>query len=106
MSITTDVFDEHEDVVVSIEKNKYTISNDAFQIVRPDDSTLSVIVKHRKEKVLDIRFLNDQIIRVYGHFRYPDAHDVIADENGVENEPVTLSNGCADNAGKALFGFH
>lgn len=105
MSISTDVFDERDDIVVSINRNRYRVSNDAFEIDHPDESTLSVVLKHRQEKVLDIRFLNEHIIRIYGHFRYPDAHDVVADENGLTYAPLTLGDGCAENARMALFDF-
>lgn len=106
IAISTDIFDEHDDVVVSIEKNKFTISNDVFQVEYPDHSTLNVIIKHHKEKVLDIRFLNKNAIRIYGHFHYPDAPDIIADETGIHRRPMNITGGCLHDAVfGALFGF-
>lgn len=94
VAVTFDIYDENENVVAAIEKNQVTISNDAFDVRRPDASTLTVIIKHKKETVLSARFLNKQAIRIYGHFRYPHALDVIASEDGLMVGGDHITGGC------------
>jgi hypothetical protein len=82
VGITVDIYDSQQNIVVSIVNNKIiNISNDAFDVIHPDLSTLTITIKRKKERVLDVRFLNDHAIRILGHFRYPNASDMVATED-------------------------
>jgi len=70
IAVTTDVIDENDDAVVEIVKNHFTVTNDAFKVSRPDLSTLSVVIKHHKQEVLNIRYSNPRMLRINGIFRY------------------------------------
>ena len=52
-------------------------------VERPDASTLTVVIKQIKEKILDMRFLNKHAIRILGHFHYPGSPDLVATESEV-----------------------
>jgi hypothetical protein len=104
LAVTTDIYDENENILVSIEKNHFIVTNDAFEITHPDRSTLVVVVKHQKEKVLDIRFLNKRAIRIWGHFRYPNAPDLVASQEELRlgNLRLAGSGNCATDPGPGL----
>ena len=105
IAVSADVFNEKDDAVVSIEDNKFTISDEAFQVEKPDASTLRVTVKHRKETVLDIRYLNKYAVRVLGHFYYA-GQDVLVKDTGVVANPGDrkIHDSCFGNA-KSMFTF-
>jgi len=83
IALTTEIFDANEDVVVAIDENAYTISDSAFQVqTSPDRSSLAVVIKHHRERVLDVKYLNDKMIRIWGHFRFPGL-ELTANEDGI-----------------------
>jgi hypothetical protein len=109
IAVTTDVYDKNNDVVVSITKNKYTISDDAFEVEHPNSSTLQVWIKHEKEKVLDVQFVNKRVVKVLGHF-YWGGRDLIAtDTDVVFHTPQTvdghLGANCIEVDSKQVTGF-
>lgn len=76
------VFNEHDDAVVAIKKNKFTASDEAFEVEESSDhSSLAVTVKHLDETVLDIEYLNAHTLRISGHFRYSGA-DITVNKSG------------------------
>jgi hypothetical protein len=70
LAFSGEVFNELDDAVVVIEKNKFTISDEAFQIDNPNRSSLKVTVKHLNEPVLDIEYLNSHALKIKGHFHF------------------------------------
>ncbi len=108
VAVTTDIYDENENIIVSIRDNAFTVANDVFQVQRPDKSTLIVVIRRRKERVLDVRFLNKTAIRIWGHFRYPGARELVVTGEEIrvgDQFRMRGSGNCAVNAGRADFAF-
>ena len=103
VSVSTDLYDEKGDIVVEIKENKFTVANDAFEISRPDLSTLSVTIKHKKERVLDIRYLNPRAVQISGIFRHPDdpVLEVREGQSFLDGRLLRVSNNCVGDAGNA-----
>jgi hypothetical protein len=106
IAVNADVFNEKDDVVVTIEKNKFTISDEAFQVETPDKSTLRVTIKRKKETVLSIHYSNNYVIRITGHFHYEGRDILVTEDQGLVVNPgnTTLSGSCYGNMG-TLFTF-
>jgi len=106
-SVTTDIYDQKGDIVVEIKDNHFRIASDAFEVIHPDLSSLAVVIKHNKERVLDIRYLNPHSIRVLGTFRHPNDPVLEVRENSIAlNERIlSWSDVCAGNSGKGDFVF-
>src|SRR5467141_569537 len=106
ISITTDIYDQNDDFVVGIEKNKFTPVSDAL-IERNDLSSLKVTLKHRKEQVLDVRYINPSTIRVFGIFRHPDDPELRVTTDGFifNGQHVLVDNVCIGDFG-ILFQFN
>jgi hypothetical protein len=69
IAVTTDVMDDNDNAVVEIVDNHFTVASDAFKVERPDLSTLSVVIAHHKEQVLNIRYANPRTLKITGTFR-------------------------------------
>jgi hypothetical protein len=101
VGITTDIYDQNDDFIAGISKNKFTVVNDAI-IDRPDMSSLKVTIKHRKEQVLDVRYINASTIRILGIFRHPDDPELRVTDGPFlifNGNPVLMENVCIGNFG-------
>ena len=86
--ITTDIYDG-DNIVASIDRNNFTVTSDAFTKERNDLSSLAVTLRRKKEKVLDVRYLNPSTIRILGIFRHPGQPELkVTPENLVFNGKV------------------
>jgi hypothetical protein len=99
LTFSGEVFNASGDAVVVIEKNKFTVSDEAFIVdASPDKTSLRVTVKRWNESVLDIEYLNAHTLKIAGHFRYHGA-DINFSDNGTEasrgNSGMTLGRGCS-----------
>jgi len=83
IAVSTDVMDDNDNEIVEIEHNHFTPANDVFMVKRKDLNSLSVIVKHEKQEVLNVRYLNAQVIRITGIFNRHGIQ-VIATQSSVE----------------------
>jgi hypothetical protein len=102
LALSADVY-SNDDIVVEFKDGKYTVSNDAFKVEKPDPSTLEVTIKRLKEKVLQVRFLNAHAIKILGHFQYPNASDLRVDDTALTVNTIPLrGGGCAVNSGPGL----
>src|ERR1700730_3609133 len=81
------IFNSHDDAVVVFEKNRFTISNEAFEVKYPDKSSLMVTVKHLNETALEIHYLNPHTVKISGHFYYKGTEVLVSDDQ------VSLNNG-------------
>jgi hypothetical protein len=107
ISVSTDIYDRNGDIVVEIKGNHFRVANDAFEIIHPDFSSLAVIVRQNKERVLDIRYLNPRSIRVLGTFRHPNdpVLEVRQDSLALNGNPLSWTNVCVGDSGGADFAF-
>ena len=71
LSVTTDIYDEKDNIVTSIRDNQFLVANDVFEHPRTDPSSLKVVISHKKQTVLDVRYLNPSTLVISGIFRYP-----------------------------------
>lgn len=96
IAISTDIYDEDQNIVVEIKDNRFRVSNDAFEVIRPDFSTLRVVVKRNKEKVLDVRYSNPSTVQFLGTFRRRNdpTVEVTPDHIKMNGKPVGLFNVC------------
>ncbi len=107
VAATVDVFDQNNDIVVEIDKNHFRVANDTFNVVHNDLSSLEVVIKHNKEHVLGIHYLNPSAIQIVGVFRHPGdpqlavtAHSIIFD-----NQVLDFDRNCSGDNGGAAFHF-
>jgi hypothetical protein len=84
LAITLDVFDQHENIIAEIDHNHFTVNpNNYFEKIQKDKSSLIVISQNKKEKVLDIHYLNPSAIKILGKFRYPGIQPIESTDNGL-----------------------
>lgn len=105
IAVTMDIYDEQDNIVVAINKNKFTLNNDIFDHPREDHGSLKVVLKKRKEKVLNIRYLNKRAIQIEGVFRHPGSPALKVDGKQTLYGPFVLADGCVGNARQAQFAF-
>jgi hypothetical protein len=112
VTITIDIYDEKDDLVASINRNRFGLFGDAI-MNRVDRSALEITLRHRKEKVLEIVYYNKQSIGIKGVFRTPGESTVTASDAGLWIDGQTFHGGmsgfCAKsaepNTGEAMFAF-
>jgi hypothetical protein len=103
MAFSGEIFNSHDDVVVVFDKNKFTISNEAFEVEYPNKSSLKVTVKHLNETALDIHYLNPRAVRISGHFYYKGRDLLVSDDQvSLDNGRGVFSGVCHDNS-RAIF---
>lgn len=103
MTISTDIYDRNHDIVVSVDHNRYHVDSSVFEMNKADPSDLSVVIRHDKEQVLHIRYLNPYTISITGVFRTK-IEELKVDETEVFRNGVRLpiSNVCVMSFGNAF----
>jgi hypothetical protein len=108
LAISTDIYDQQDQIVTEIKDNKILISSDVFEHLRMDYNRLTIVIKHKKEKVLDINYMNPKALKIFGIFRTPGSKTLRVPEDGGVTYGDFIMNGtgnCSgDNVG-ASFGF-
>ena len=90
------VFDDRDNIIVHIQNNAFFVSPDV-RLERPDRSSLQVF-DHLDSKVLDIKLINKDSIKISGIIRYPGREPVIIDDKAFTimrgGHAVRLSGSC------------
>jgi hypothetical protein len=69
VSVSMDVYDKDHDIVAIIDKNSFQVASSVFKFSRDNRlSDLRVIIRHDKEEVLHIRYINPHAISITGVF--------------------------------------
>jgi len=106
VAISTDIYDSNHDIVTEIKDNKYLVDSSAFKVSRESLSDLSVFIRHDKEQVLHIQYLNPTTISITGVFRTKSAElRVTPDSLYLNGKKLGLVHICAMNALKSEFEF-
>jgi hypothetical protein len=104
LAISTDIYDRNHDIVAEIKHNSYTVDSSAFRVSRESLSDLSVFVRHDKERVLNIQYLNPTTMYLTGIFRTKSAElRVNSDSVYLNGERIRIHNCVVDGAN--VFGF-
>lgn len=107
ISITTDIFDSSDDIVVGIDHNHFNIVKSVYtKEISRDRSQLRVTLKHKKEEVLNVRYLNSTTVRIDGVFRHPGDPVLRITQEGAEfaGQRLGYRSACAgDNGGSAFY---
>jgi hypothetical protein len=106
VTISTDIYDANHDIVAELNKNNYDVDSSVYKLERKDLSDLRVIVRHDKEEVLHVEYLNPETISITGVFRTKtDVLQVNASNAYLNGEPLPFHGVCSGNSGAADFYF-
>jgi hypothetical protein len=99
IAISTDIYDEHHDIIVSLNENTYNVESSVFSISRNNSlSDLVVVIRHDKEEVLNVRYLNPKTVLITGVFRTKNAVlRVGSDAVYINGSPVHIGHICSGN---------
>jgi hypothetical protein len=107
ISLSTDIYDKNHDIIAEIKDNHYDVDSSAFKVVRDNLSDLSVFIRHDKEQVLDVRYLNPTTISISGVFRSKSSElKVSADGTYLNGRSLGHLGICSGNASGAAFDFN
>jgi hypothetical protein len=81
MLLSADIYDQDHNILATVENNKYETDSSVFRVQRDDLSSLTVIARKDKQTVLDVRYVNPQMIAVNGVF-HSVRHTVTATPEG------------------------
>lgn len=103
VAILAKVFSEDGRVVAQVVDNRlYVNPGNFFRIIHPDSHSLTVYDLHER-KVLAIRYINPQSVRVTGIFQLPERPPVVITDNEILLGTIRLSGVCVhDNGGGQL----
>jgi hypothetical protein len=73
VTVTTDIYDENQNVIATLDKNVYLVDSSVFKLSRENVSDLGVVVRHNKEQVLHVHYFNSRTIAITGVFRTKNA---------------------------------
>ena len=107
ISLSTDIYDENHDIIAEIKDNHYDVDSSAFKVARDNLSDLSVFIRHDKEQVLDVRYLNPTTISIRGVFRSESSElKVTAEGTYLNGRSLGHLGICAGNSSAAAFVFN
>ena len=101
VTVSLDVFNEKGEILISIERGHYKISNSVFRKVQNDWSGFTVFDSHN-QKVLDLRIVNRYEVRITGSLLYA-AGVEIADDHLEFPGHNRWSGGCVSGSGLSDF---
>jgi len=103
LAISTDIFDDNDDIVAEIDKNQFTVRKEGVFRKTSDRNSLRVVMVHKKETILDIRYLNPHALRILGRFHYPGvAPDITSTADGLSYSGLHFVAGCMGGGGKGV----
>ena len=106
VTISTDIYDANHDIVAELNKNNYDVDSSVYKLERKDLSDLRVIIRHDKEEVLHVQYLNPETISITGVFRTKkDVLQVDEDNAYLNGESLPFHGVCGANSGAADFYF-
>jgi hypothetical protein len=98
VTITTDIYDENQNIIATLDKNVYLVDSSVFKLSRDSVSDLGVVVQHNKEEVLHVHYFNSRTIAITGVFRTKNAVLRVDDDLVTLNgKPVMLQHICSGN---------
>jgi hypothetical protein len=106
VTVSTEIYDSNHDIVAEIDKNHYDVDSHVYKLERKNLSDLRITIRHDKEEVLNVQYLNPDTISITGVFRTK-TDTLRVDKNNafLDGSLLPFHDVCSGNSGAADFYF-